>query len=343
MITDRLIAIYYPDAYIANTKSLTAYSLYFDEIHLVTFSDGAKDPTSYLASLPDQIYVNGMGDVDQEQMQRVTSFYQFAMNNRELIGRTIFYEPHLLCSKIGSLTEELFRGGLDANKLFEFIAGQSTEQRTIDSFLDKHPNTSDDILIKVAPTALHLAKQNGWLLVSDKRNFPIPYFSNTIRNAEQLSSILAEECLTILLPEPSASSPEEILEMREKLSDQLMPFRNMMLKASRLLREQIEHNFDETLIRAEAEFFVKTSIVPAVAELERRIKLERGKVWRKMFGKAIGWIPIAANAFLAPSPDNIYKAISKASEDIEGLLLTEHDVSILRDPGIAFLLKSRGL
>ena len=112
-----------------------------------------------------------------------------------------------------------------------------------------------------------------------------------------------------------------------------------MLKAAAKLREQIENDFDKKTLREEANFFVKTNINPVIIELERRIKLEQGKLLRKIFGKVIEYVPMTISAFISPSTFNIYKALSKVSKDMEGLLLDEYDKTILRDPGISFLLK----
>lgn len=191
----------------------------------------------------------------------------------------------------------------------------------------------------MVPTALHLSKLNNWQLVSDNTQLPIPYFSETIRNAEQLSSIIAEECLSIFLPKPAECSSQEILEIRDSLSPELEAFRMFMLKAAGMLRAQIGADCDVENLKREATFFVKTNILPIVYELKHRIELEKGKLYRKIFGKIVNYVPITINAFLSPSINNIYKAISTASKDMEDLLLTEHDKTILNDPGIAFLLK----
>lgn len=44
----RYIGVYYPDAVIENRRALATFCLFFDEIHLVTMADLARDPTDYL-------------------------------------------------------------------------------------------------------------------------------------------------------------------------------------------------------------------------------------------------------------------------------------------------------
>jgi hypothetical protein len=344
MTEQRLVAVYYPNSYIENPRSLASYALYFDEIRLITLSDFSIDPTSYLANLPDKFYVYSMGGADKEIDRRVLDFYRFALDYKPLIGQVIFYEPHLLSNKVGSIADKMLgEDGLSLEEFYEFITGESEEQKAITDFENRFPELNDDILLRVAPTALHLARENGWQLISDDEDLPVPHFSNVIRNAKQLSSLIAEECLLINLPAAEQCTAEEMLEIRHQLQPELEPFRNLMFKASRMLREQLSADFRIDDIREEARFFVETQINPLIAELERRISLEQGRLWRKVFGRLVGWIPIIVNGFLAPSTENIYKALSKASKDVEDLILKEHDVTMLRDPGIAFLLKVRGL
>ena len=43
MPSEKLTAIYYPDSYIEDHRSLAAYTVYFDELHLVSLIDNAVD------------------------------------------------------------------------------------------------------------------------------------------------------------------------------------------------------------------------------------------------------------------------------------------------------------
>ena len=343
MEKQKLTAIYYPNSYIENNRSIASYALYFDELRMVTLIDDATDQTNRLANLPKQLYINSFGgDPDSEYINNLKGYYNFAWNYKELIGKFIFYEPHLLGNKINTIVDKLLGGaGIPTEEFHEFLLGECEEQKAIQKFQDDFPNSNNDILLRVAPTALQLSRKNNWQLVSDIQKLPIPYFSNTIRNADQLSSIIAEECLTLNLPYPKSCNSQELLELRENLSTELVPFRNMMLKAAAKLREQIENEFDQKTVREEANFFVKTNINPIISELERRIKLEQGKLLRKIFGRIVEYVPLAVNAFISPSIDNIYKTLGKASKDMEDLLLTEHEKTILKDPGISFLLKAK--
>ena len=346
MVTDQLIAVYYPNSHIENPRNLALYTIYFDEVHFITPDDGAVNPTEHLANLPDTVYIHSFSTKNEKTTKRILSFYQFCIQYRKLIGEVIFYEPHLLCRKISELIEKGF--GIDGKRLYadeltDFICGGTNEQKAISEFERKFPEVTDDILLRIAPTALYLARENEWLLISDRDEAPVPYFSDTIRNAEQLSSIIAEECLLLNLPALIECQPEDILELRDKLSSELIPFRNMMLKTSRLLREQIKDIGNINNLKKETRFFVKTYINPTVSNLEHRIKMEQGKLWRRAFGRILGYLPFVANAFAAPSVGNIYKILSKASKDVEGLLIKEHNVTINMDPGIAFLLKVRSL
>ena len=79
MQKQKLTAIYYPNSYIENSRSLTAYALYFDELRMVTFVDSTSDPTSRLANLPKKLCIKSIGgDPDPEYIDSLRKYYAFA-------------------------------------------------------------------------------------------------------------------------------------------------------------------------------------------------------------------------------------------------------------------------
>jgi len=265
MTDDKLIAMYYPNSFIENRNSLASYCLYFDEIRLVSMFDGQSDPTKYFSTMPDNIYIGVFdGDLEQDLIDDFSGLYQFIKDYRELIGNVIFYEKHLVAKKVDSMVRRLLSGKLPLEEITEWGNGESNEQKIINDLKEKYPEIENDTLLRVVPTALHLSKLNNWQLVSDHIRLPIPYFSETIRNADQLSSILAEECLSVFLPKPSGCTTQDILELRDSLSTELEAFRYFMLKAAGMLRAQIGPDCNIENLKSEATFFVKTKISPVV-------------------------------------------------------------------------------
>jgi hypothetical protein len=90
MNENKYIAVYYPNSWIKNRNSLATFCLFFDEVHLVTQSDMAKDPTTYLKNLSDKIQIGVLGKLNEDLLKKVAGFYQFAMDNRALLKNVIY-------------------------------------------------------------------------------------------------------------------------------------------------------------------------------------------------------------------------------------------------------------
>lgn len=338
---NRLCAMYYPDCRITNTSSLATFCLYFDEIHLVTPSDFARDPTNYLKGLPDRVQVGLIGETTPEALRQgeaLADFYRFALINKPLMGKVIFYEPHLLCSQINRMIDKLHGEGLPADELLSFAMGETPEMKAFNSFCREHPEVGDELLLRIAPTSLFLAKENNWVLVGDRADMPFPVMSERLSEVKALSAVIAEECLRLVLPACLSTSPEEILDAREKLKNELTPFRMAMQKLTLALRSLLGENPSADHLRREARFLVESQVEPALLDLHRRVEQERGKLWRRLFGAAVGWIPMIGRAFTAPTPDLIYQAIQKASADIGSLLEGAQGITIAKELGLSFLL-----
>ncbi|SRX74761.1 hypothetical protein [Aequorivita antarctica] len=218
MTPKKYIGVYYPNCYIENQVSLATFSLFFDELHLVTVSDMATDPTGYLKRLPTSININVIGKPSKEELERTKNFYQFALNNQELLGEILFYHPHLLDSSVKSISHKLLSGELTQDELLDFVSGNTTEQKLFKEFTEKYPEIQDDFVLRSSPTAMKLADENDWILIGDNPEMPVPYLSNT-HSVRVLTSILAEECIKINLPKTISLNANDILTAREKLKD----------------------------------------------------------------------------------------------------------------------------
>ena len=339
MTEKKYIGIYYPNSFIENENSLTTFTLFFDELHLVTIADMAKDPTNYLKNLSSPININVIGKPKQEELEKTKQFYQFALNNQKLIGQILFYHPHLLDSSINSISSKLLSGTLSPDELLNFFLGKTTEQEAINKFIEQFPNINDEFIFRSAPTAIKLSEDNDWILISDNPELPIPYLSEKISSVKFLTTILAEECIRISLPKSISLNAEDILIVRDKLQDQLIPFRMAMQKLSSVLKSTIKDNQDMNKLRAEAKFIAESQVEPAMYELRRKIEIEKDKLWIKVFGKAISWIPFIAKGFATPTPDNIFKAMEKIYGDVETISSAIQNIDIAKEPGICYLLK----
>ena len=353
-------AMYYPECYVDNPKALSTYLLLYDEIHLIALSDEAKNPTEYLRKIPayttikaiykgheDVEYVVSASDIRasanpgeiDKQTKRTLLFYQFVQRHKELIGNTIFFHPHLWASASNRITSKLLGEGLPYDELTNFIFWKDEEMGAIADFQKNYPSIQDEGLWRIVPTATKIAKERNFILVSDNSDIPVPVLSKEIKSVKNLTRILAEECVKIYVPSCLEVSSEAILEIREKLGDLLIPFRMSLQRLSKDLRAAIEAGADTDKIRQEAQFIAQSQIEPAVFELKKKIENDNSKLFYRVFGKLVGWIPLVAKAFALPTPDNVFQVAKKVASDSGTLVEGLNDLSLSRDEGLCFLLR----
>ena len=316
MSDKKYIGIYYPDSIIRDPKAMATFCLFFDEIHLISPSDDSKDPTNTYKKLPDKFYINVFGNPSEEETKKALEFYKFVLDNKSLLKEIVFYESHLLAAGATKIMEKLLGGKLTTDELLEFISGETPEIKATRKFNEEYPNIQSDIVFKAASSSLKLAKDNDWILIGDDPDVPIPVFSKKEKTVKLLTSILAEECIKVAMPQCVSMTPDEILEARAKLKDQLIPFRMTMQKLSSRLKQSVQDNVAYDDIKREAQFIAESEVEPAIFELKRRIEKEKNKFWIKVFGKTMSWIPFIAKSFLTPTPEKIYKSIEKIYGDV---------------------------
>jgi hypothetical protein len=167
---------------------------------------------------------------------------------------------------------------------------------------------------------------------------PVPELSRVSSSVRQLTAILADECIRIVLPQCEAIRPSELLEVREALSDQLVPFRMSMQRLTKELRAALSTDAELPDVWREARFVAESEVQPAVHELARRVKQEKDRLLSRVFGKVVSWIPFFAKAYAMPSPASVYRAMEKAYDEVGSLLQDTAVPGIARDPGLNFLL-----
>ena len=359
-MTNKYSAMYYPDCYVDSPKALATYLLLYDEIHLVALSDEAKNPTEHLRKIPayttikamkkgrenidftvsaDEIRVSGDPCKIDAQTKRTLLFYQFVQRHKELIGNTIFFHPHLWASALNRITGKLLGEGLARDELARFISWKDEEMGALADFQTNYPSIQDEALWRIVPTATKVAKERDLILVSDNSDIPVPVLSNEIKSVRNLTCILAEECIKIHVPSCLEVSPEAILEMRQALGDLLVPFRMSLQRLSKDLRAAIEAESDMDDIRQEAKFIAESQVEPVVFELRKKIENDNSKLFNRVFGKLVSWVPLVAKAFALPTPDNVFQAVKQVAADSGTLIEGLDDLSLSRDHGLCFLLR----
>ncbi|KFZ38947.1 hypothetical protein HR45_00655 [Shewanella mangrovi] len=345
-IGDKFKALYMSDVAIQNGKSLTNMCIYFDEIHIF--------PPFY------ELYVSNVIDSNMEKISQEDLSDNFVPQLKDSLDNIL--PPKI--ERMNSFTAK-------NNLLFEEIIKMDSPQildigkKYIDSFFrhdkSKYTDTFSEVFEKSGLgqiDAFHYAMQKS--AIDEHKMLPVSdielsgYLQIDKRNfTEQLSWMIADECMNLALPCANSIHPEEILEIREKLSQELLPFRMAMQSlVSNLMNEII--NLKELNIvgigtseiedfHYAAKYLVKTKVEPELTSLSRKISLENGKLWRKVFGRTISWVPLVAKAFISPSPEIIYGALDKGGKDIEDLLLKAQTASAVRQQGLNFLLNMQSI
>jgi hypothetical protein len=194
-----------------------------------------------------------------------------------------------------------------------------------------------EMLSNSKATALLNAEKLGYNLILEHDDDLNKYW-NKVSLAKNLSTVLAYECINIVVPSIKSSEPEDILELREKLKEQIIPFRMLMRKLSIDLRTMLGEDISIEKLKKESLFIIETKVQPALEELKRRIQLENNNFFNKLFGKVISWTPLLAQFYIAPSPERFFKIVGRVGSDSSDLINEINNDPFLKEPGLGFLL-----
>lgn len=342
-----LEAVYYPDCYPKDYATFACMAIYFEHVHFVSPSDDVSSTEGYTQFLKDHtekgFRIGVIGDTSspetRRQIDRAELFYGFVANSRVLLGEVVSYHPCLLTAEFNNVVNQLLHGGVAADDLRTFLTGQSSEQRAIQAFAREHPDLDDDTLVRLLPTARNLAASKGWVAISDVPALPAPVVRPLTRSSSDLAAAVAQELLQLSLPRPAWTTPERILEIRLEMNDELTAFRTMARRLASDLRGLIGDSPDYARVREEAKFLAETKVEPHMAEIIRRVKLERGKLWRQVFGKAMKWCSLTLASYMDPTGAALLKVIKEAGGDTAELLGQAHGITVAGDPGLSLLLR----
>lgn len=154
-----------------------------------------------------------------------------------------------------------------------------------------------------------------------------------------LSATLAFKALQLGLPSLQECSTHEILEVRDELKDYLSPFWRYMnrlsFQLSLLLREHESSRIED--INSEAERVVQSLIVPDLEELRESIKVRKGRLFRRIFGRAMDVTTMVARIF---DPTEVLSKWDLVDKVVHGVLeITESNLKKCdRDSALAYML-----
>lgn len=174
--------------------------------------------------------------------------------------------------------------------LLDDIEGiESDEPSEYQSNLDKYVD------LNVTGMALRCWQREGAVPVTDKADVPLPMSvlaQCDLKYAAGIqASALAIQSVSLFLPAFATLNSHDILEVREVLRDQLAPFRAAMFALAPKVRAGIDANAPLDQIYKEAKYITETDVIPRLAELKRRLAMERGAFWRKVIQKVGGHLP----------------------------------------------------
>ena len=272
-------------------------------------------------------------------VQRVAQYWQFIMDAGPLLGDVIHYHPSLLTEEITETVKRLLGcDGVPIDELIALIERYGSESETlVDS--NKGSGVIEDVFLSdILTTTKCLSIKHGWIPLSDDPMLPAPVKQDLSSSADELAASLALRMLTLSLPAPESVQAEQILEIRGAMQDELIAFRMMALKLAGDLRNLLSPQAGRRDVEREVDFLIKTKLLPHVAEIRRRVQMERGKMWRKVFGKTPKWLTLGLSCFADPTGAAIATALREASKDAASLLQDAHRTSFAGDPGVALLI-----
>ena len=346
MSQSELETVYFPGSYPHRNETMAAACIYFTRVHFVrhALNTGSDDAcTDYLREASrNSIRLEMIGERTEKTelcVQREIQFWRFIQEFGPLVGEVIRYHPSLAMQEVSRIAEKLCTTGLPLDEWLAFLKkGREESEALAQNYQSSHV-LEDDALPFILPTARYLAITHDWIPLSDDPDLPAPVLQDLDSSAEELAGSLALKMLTLTLPAPQRVEAELILEVREKMKDELCAFRMMALKLAAELRDMLSQPTSRENVEREAEFLVKTKVMPYVAEIRRRTQVERGKFWRRVFGKTPKWLSLGLACLTDPTGAALAAALREASKDTAALLEDAHRLSLAGDPGVALLIR----
>lgn len=340
---DVFTGMYFSNSYIQDKNKLANYLLYYDELHFGM--PGAFHVDNWISNenlnKPFSIQVigkNSKGDEKEDifNKENLANLIYFVKGNHVLLNKCIFFHKEVLGRVADEFSNRLLNGGIETEKFFSILNGEDYEIKT---YIDYAKTYSSEYatIANIKATALIEAEKNNYNLIFEEQN-EINKFWGKNSLAKDLSNIMAYNALNLVVPSIKIDSPDEILELREKMKDQLIPFRMSMRKLSRELKSSCKDAKDMGELYKEAKFIVETQVEPALEELKRRIRNDDNRFITKLFGKAINWIPFLANIYLVPTPEKFFDLVKKVGNDTGELFNEINNDPLVSEPGIGFLL-----
>lgn len=153
-------------------------------------------------------------------------------------------------------------------------------------FSDGHWGTEEEfarfVRLQVTAMAMGICASEGAVPVTDDPAWPVPAAIagaiDLARFARLQAAALGLHSVNIAIPPMAAAGDDEILEAREQLREQLIPFRRSMLRLAPAVREAMRSGASMSDVAEEARYVVETLVAPSLSELHDRVAVERRRL-----------------------------------------------------------------
>jgi hypothetical protein len=306
----KLCAVYHPAVTIRNKTTLATLCLYFDEVHCVPFFPLYESMRGDLRDF--QIIIPFAVEGDE--------ICSFLLDNAPLEDKVLFYHRETIGRVIRDRTPETLHLWALAESVFK------------QGHIDMHDIVRSSVIGM-------LAEKCGWIPVGDEPDIPAPLPPAAHSSSTNPSFPRTEECFRLSLPVCRSVFPQDILEARENLKDELLGFRKAMQRLSSVVSTQTDA-FSLPDLMQEARSVAENAVEPALNDLLLKIDKSEDKVWKQALSSDLTSASLIGYAFAAPTPELLGSVLDKESEGGEIPLSAERRTGALTRPGFSLLLKA---
>jgi len=337
-----LEAVYYGSPIPRGKSQLTALGLLFDRIHFPNVSLPA-DGVDFAALRKEiqRIEAHKLKDYSTQMLLAIMRMLEHVKDLQEFckftgnFGSIFAAEPNPEANKLVSALEDQIFGPPPAGVLRSYMPAS---HKGIDG-IDRELSITYSNALHYPANAIVYAAQNQLPLVNDS-SLPVPALGGVSykNNAKVLTSVLAMECLSLVMPTVPPLMPLQICQLREELKDTVQPFRAALARLAGRLNDGItEDASHEELLRL-AQFLVATEVQPLLVELKYGVDVATKSFTAKTFDM-VKHIPSVAGAFASMDPS---MAIAHALAAVGGILSDHQSGSSKASPAkspMYFLLR----
>lgn len=343
IINDRLEVVYYSFPVPTNPLTITLLGILFDKVYL---------PGVYLPKKNDKKLISERFDLLVKHYDPQDSM----STQREMLGTLQFVHNYFdeLQSIFIPLGKPGYMGLLEGETLpvvkeiEELIYGLPPPRFTPTPILGFNQPAGNDQIngpsrISYPANSYVYAKKHNLPLLSDSTLLPFPNSSVVLpdQDAKALASYLLASCFSLILPKIRPLKGEEILEIKDKMKEDIGLFKAAMFSGVTKYLDLLGNNPSQEQLNKQAKFIAQTYILPKVEELRTKFESPKSIILKKFIDLALESPELALN-FHDPNnvPWAIVKVLSSVTEKIqEGLKQYEKQNKREMMSGLSLLLK----